>query len=56
MTQQEKKKYILKVWDISSGKRISEKLKRYYSGLPKENSGVDIIKTAQEVFVGTKLI
>ena len=48
MTQQEKKSDILKVWGISSGERISEMLKRYFSGIP--NEGPDIIKTAQEIF------
>ena len=31
MTDEEKKDYILKNWNVSSGKKISEMLRRYFS-------------------------
>ena len=50
-TQQEKKRYIIKAWDRSSGEKIAEMLKRYFSSLPVSVPAVpDIIKTAQEIF------
>lgn len=61
MTNQEKKDYIIRSWSTSSGKKITEMLKRYYASLfsiptksdvvpVMKDCGVDIIKTAEEIF------
>ena len=48
MTENEKKKYIIKQWKFSSGPRIKEMLKRYWNlkNPPKNN----IIQEAELIF------
>ena len=46
-TNQQKKQYILRVWSISSGKKIALMLKEYW-GLEKKQE--NIITTAKKLF------
>jgi hypothetical protein len=48
MTEQEKKKYILKVWKLSPGKKISEMLKRYWN--LKNAAKIDGFSMAEKIF------
>ncbi len=50
MTNEEKKRYILQNWTTSSGKRIAEMLKRYFSQLPKEEE-VDTSHLISQIFL-----
>jgi hypothetical protein len=53
MTDKEKKAYILKSWNVSSGKKITEMCKRYFSSREVKNSGKPgIYEKAQEIFNG----
>ena len=51
MNKEDIKKYILKTWSVSSGKRITAMLKKYWE-LKEEkiNSAPDIVETAKEIF------
>jgi len=46
MNKLEQKKYIIKTWKLSSGKRISAMLRRYWS----VDKSDDIVKKAKEIF------
>lgn len=48
MTDKEKKEFILQNWKVSSGKKISLMLNRYWSEGKK--SGEDIVKQAEKIF------
>jgi len=54
MTTEEKKKYIIETWRQSSGDRIAEMLKRYYSSL-KENISEPVTNQQIENIFGGKL-
>tara|TARA_Y100000310_G_C20498498_1_gene722731 strand:- start:112 stop:261 length:150 start_codon:yes stop_codon:yes gene_type:complete len=49
MTNEEKKKYIKKHWNVSSGKRISAMLKKYWKG----RGAKDLTSEAVKIFGGT---
>jgi hypothetical protein len=51
-TNQEKKQYILSHWNLSSGSRISEMLKRYWSHLKEKEATTQekLIKSAEDIF------
>ena len=47
MNKLEQKKYIIKTWKLSSGKRITQMLNKYWE--TDKNDG-DIIATAKQIF------
>ena len=49
MNNKEAKKYILQHWSLSSGKRITEMLKRYWQ-LTKENKQEELISATKKIF------
>ena len=49
MTLKEQKKYILKEWKTSSGKKITEMTSRYYKNVLC-GEDTDLISTAKEIF------
>ena len=48
LSKQQQKQYILKHFKLSSGKKITEMLKRYWSN--NKNSAPDIVETAKKIF------
>ena len=49
MNKQEARKYILRHWSLSSGKRITEMLKRYWQ-LSKETKQEELITATKKIF------
>ena len=50
MEKSEIKKYIMKTWNVSSGKRITEMLKRYFAKDNLKPVQSNLIETAKEIF------
>ena len=50
LSKQEAKKYIIKHWNISSGKRITEMLNRYFAKDNLKPVQSNLIETAKEIF------
>ena len=50
MDKQQQKQYILKHFKLSSGKKITEMLKRYWSNNEYKNSAPDIVETTENIF------
>ena len=44
------KKYIIKHWNTSNGKRITEMLKRYFAKDNLEPTQSNLVETAKEIF------